>query len=111
MEMRCIIAWTLFSLGMIPAILVARFAWEAARNAYLKVTANWFGWNEEEKHERLIAADSDRRRFGVFIITFAIAALAFEVKFPWWDVALIAIGTYLAMTMVAGLALKIADTT
>lgn len=107
-------------------VVFVAFVWELARSAYFAVAAKWYGWSEEEKHERLIARERRiwareernakideiaarnvvRRRTGVTIATFAIAALAFQLNLPWWHAGAITVVALVGLTMAAGLAFR-----
>ena len=117
---------TAVGLGIVAALFVIVFIWEVTRSAYFAVAAKWYGWSEGEKHERVMArqyrvwareerqakrdqtaaGNFERRRLGVFITTFAIAGLAFQMNLPWWNAGLIMVGAWVGLTMAVGLSMK-----
>ena len=113
-------------LGIIVVFLVAAFLWEIGRRTWYWSAAKIFGWSEHEKFNRetawvdravardqrqaqrdaKAAANSERRRMGVFITSAAVAGLGWLLNLPSWEVILIALGVCVGLTMAVGLAFK-----
>ncbi|HVZ53371.1 MAG TPA: hypothetical protein VG986_15510 [Pseudolabrys sp.] len=110
--------------GIFIVLFVIAFFWELGRRTYYWTAAKLFRWSKEERFQRETAwldraaanaqrraekdaratADTYRRGTGVTIVTFAIAALAFQIGLPWWHTGAIILATYIGLTMAAGLA-------
>jgi hypothetical protein len=111
--------------AIVIVIFVGAFLYELGRRFYYWAAAKVLGWSEHEKFDREIAwidravardrhlaerdsiaaGNTERRRYGVSLITFAVAALAFQ-SLPWWQAALVTAAVYAGTTMAAGLAWK-----
>jgi len=114
------------SLAILLGIILAAFLYEGGRRFYYWFGARILGWSEQEKFERETAwidgsvkrdqrqagldahamANSERRRFGVWICAATVAVLAAQINMAWWEVALIFTAVYAGLTMAAGLAWK-----
>jgi Flp pilus assembly protein TadB len=121
-----VVAYLLAGVGLIAVVVVIALVYETGRSVYFWAAAKIYGWSEREKFKRETARfqreferdqrqaakddkasrDTDRQRFGVFLVTAAVASLAWHMNLPWWHVGLIAAAVYVGLTMAAGLAWK-----
>jgi Flp pilus assembly protein TadB len=121
-----VVACLLAGVGLIAVVVVIALGYETGRSIYFWAAAKIYGWSEREKFKRetarfqrqferdqqqaekdaKVSGDTDRRRFGVFLVAFAVAALAWQMNLPWWHIISIAAAVYIGLTMAAGLAWK-----
>jgi hypothetical protein len=110
--------------AIVIVVAVGAFLYECGRRVYYWSAARICGWSDREKFMRETAwldravaeghrqakrdaeaaADTQRRRMGVYLTSVAVAALGWHL--PWWEVGLIAAGVYVGITMASGLAWK-----